>query len=251
MTDARPRLITIPPSLEAEVARWAMDRYGMAFTEEPHSVPILPGALKRAGAKTLPALVNDQGVLNGAGEIAGYAQKSFPDKPKLVPEAKIEDGFTLEIALEFGPSTRSWAYFHLLPERSLMLPVFTRGIPWWEKLLVTLGYGVITGYMGKGLKLSAEGAHASVTRAKEIFDITGKQLADGRSYLLGDTFTLVDIIFAVQASPMLAPENYGGTYPRFEELPQAMQPVVTEMRQHPAGKFALRMYAEERGVSTQ
>lgn len=246
MSARPPRLITIPPSLEAEVARWAMDRFGMRFEEEPHSVPILPRALKRAGAKSLPALVSEHGVFNGTAEIAGYAEKLFPDAPAILPEKAPTDGFTLEVALEFGPATRSWAYFHLLPQRSLMVPVFTRGIPWWEKALVVLGYRLIAHMMGKGLSLSAEGAEASATRAREIMDLTASQLADGRRYLLGERFSLVDIIFAVQASPMIVPEQYGGTYPARDELPDAMQSLVAEMRDHPAGKFVLRMYAEER-----
>jgi hypothetical protein len=34
--------------------------------------------------------------------------------------------------------------------------------------------------------------------------------------------------------------------PSFEEMPSEVQVVITEMRRHPAGEFALRTYQEQR-----
>ena len=46
---------------------------------------------------------------------------------------------------------------------------------------------------------------------------------------------------------MLVPERYGSPLPPPEALPEAMAGEIVALRIHPAGAFALRLYAEERG----
>jgi glutathione S-transferase len=57
---------------------------------------------------------------------------------------------------------------------------------------------------------------------------------------------LSDIAFAVAAAPVVLPASYGGPIPTFEEMPPEVQALITDMRGHPAGAFALRIYQEER-----
>ena len=63
---------------------------------------------------------------------------------------------------------------------------------------------------------------------------------------IGGRLTLSDIAFAVAAAPVVLPAGYGGPMPSFEEMPSEVQTVVTEMRSHPAGAFALRIYDQQR-----
>lgn len=77
-------------------------------------------------------------------------------------------------------------------------------------------------------------------------------LSDGRKYLFGDRMTLADMAFAVSGAPLVLPANYGGdqfkqgAIPTFEQFPKELQEIISSKRQTPAGKFILRLYAEER-----
>jgi len=42
------------------------------------------------------------------------------------------------------------------------------------------------------------------------------------------------------------PSQYRGAIPNLDEMPKAMKELVEEMREHPAGDFALRIYSEHR-----
>jgi hypothetical protein len=46
---------------------------------------------------------------------------------------------------------------------------------------------------------------------------------------------------------VLLPDSYGVPLPRVEELPAAMAAGVRTFRDHPAGRFACRLYREDRG----
>jgi glutathione S-transferase len=64
--------------------------------------------------------------------------------------------------------------------------------------------------------------------------------------LCGDHFTAADLTFAALVSPVLCTtpeEGYGAVLPSLEALDAEGRELVEEMRNHPAGQFALRMYA--------
>ena len=54
------------------------------------------------------------------------------------------------------------------------------------------------------------------------------------------------LAFAALASPITVPPEYGVPLPAVGELPDRMAATVRELRAHPAGEFALRLYREER-----
>jgi glutathione S-transferase len=57
------RLVTIPISHYCEKARWALERAGLAYREEPHVQRIHRLAARRAGGgATVPVLVTPDGV---------------------------------------------------------------------------------------------------------------------------------------------------------------------------------------------
>ena len=53
---------------------------------------------------------------------------------------------------------------------------------------------------------------------------------------------------AALPSAVLMPPQYGVPLSQPDELPPATGAVVRELREHPAGRFALRMFREERGT---
>ena len=60
------RLITIPFSHYCEKARWALDRAGVSYVEEPHLPGLHMGPMRKAGGKTVPVLIlADRALLAG------------------------------------------------------------------------------------------------------------------------------------------------------------------------------------------
>src|SRR5438270_1541709 len=82
-------LITIPISHYCEKARWALDRAGVAYREEPH-LPLFhyTGTFRAGGGRTVPVLVTDDGVLADSTDIVAWADARRPGS--LLPESPAE-----------------------------------------------------------------------------------------------------------------------------------------------------------------
>jgi glutathione S-transferase len=82
-----------------------------------------------------------------------------------------------------------------------------------------------------------------------VFDEIAARLADGRPFLLGERFTAADLTFGALSSSVLIPERYGSPLPPLEALPPPVAAEARRLRDHPAGRFAARLYAEDRRSS--
>jgi glutathione S-transferase len=97
-------------------------------------------------------------------------------------------------------------------------------------------------------RTNADDAHAEAARdrVRQQFDEVAARLDDGRPYLCGDEFSAADLAFAALSAAVLVPERYGIPLPQPDELPEPYAGEVRAMREHPAGRFALRLYDQER-----
>jgi glutathione S-transferase len=68
---------------------------------------------------------------------------------------------------------------------------------------------------------------------------------------VGNRFSLSDMAFAVALAPLVLSDDYGGPLPSLAEMPPVMKDAIAEMRAHPAGQFALRIYREHRNQGTE
>ena len=71
----------------------------------------------------------------------------------------------------------------------------------------------------------------------------------GRSYLVGDTFTVADLTAAAMLSPLLQPPEI--QYPLRVELPPYLQDYRATLLQHPATQWAAGVYRLHRGRSAE
>ncbi|MGH2943283.1 MAG: glutathione S-transferase family protein [Solirubrobacteraceae bacterium] len=244
-------LVTIPISHYCEKARWALDRAGIAFEERAHLQVLHLVAVRRAGGTgTVPVLVCGDVVLADSSDILAYADSHAPPGGRLYPD---DTGLMGELrALErdfderLGPHTRRWFYEQMRGQRKLVKEYAPTGVPAWQRLLLPIAYAPVTKIIDSRLGVNAENAAASIVEVRDTFDAVAQRLAGGRRYLVGDRFTAADLTFASLAAPVLSPPGYGVPLPHPDELPAAMATVVREMRDHPAGRYALRMYREER-----
>ena len=120
------------------------------------------------------------------------------------------------------------------------------GIPWWERVIFRAGRPVVGVAIRRYLGVDRAAAAAALERIDRAFDDVAQRLSDGRRFLLGERFTAADLTFAALSAPMLLPDRYGSPLPPPEAMPDTLAREVRRLRSHPAGKFADRLYREER-----
>ena len=130
--------ITIPISHYCEKARWALDRTGVGFVEQPHLQLIHWLAARRAGGgTTVPVLVCGDRVLADSADIVDEADAKAPQGQRLYPE---DPGAAAEVrALQrdfdanLGSHGRRWMYNEMRGCRDLAVAYACTGVPTWER----------------------------------------------------------------------------------------------------------------------
>lgn len=113
-------------------------------------------------------------------------------------------------------------------------------------MTLRLGYPALIAIVAHVLDVTPMTGLRSEREVRAVFDAVGEYLSDGRRYLCGEQFTAADLTFSALAAPMLMPADYGVSLPQPDELPPYTAEVVRELRAHPAGRHALRMFETER-----
>ena len=242
------RLLTIPISHFCEKARWALERAGLAYREERHVQGVNRVVSKRAGGHgTLPVLVCEIGVLAQSESILRYADQHLAEPRRLFPDG--EDGITAlcrELDAGLGPDGRRLMYAHMLPRKDFMLEFNDVGVPRWEDVMMRRLWPVVARWGARELDVRDDTLEQDRPRVLSAFDAIAARLEDGRPYLFGERFTAADLTFAALAAAVVAPPEYGTPLPQLDVLPEPVARDVAAFRAHPAGAFALRMFAAER-----
>jgi glutathione S-transferase len=246
-----PRLITLSISPYNELARWSLERSGIPYREEPQALVWHVIASRRAGGKgTTPLLIVGDEVVGESAEIAEWADRQAESSRGLYPEGAAGDEARSLVRLfgeELGPESRRLIWGHLVNDHALADRYWgqrvsdrqRRAQPW----LLRLGKPGVRRALGLG-KREIEAAPG---RVRAIFDQVAERLRDGHRHLLGDELSVADIAFAAMASPAVLPsEGYPVKMLSPEEFPEPIAVTIHELRAHPAGEYALRLYREER-----
>jgi glutathione S-transferase len=248
---SRRRLVTIPFSHYCEKVRWALDRAGMSYDEEMH-LPffhMIPARLA-GGKRQVPVLVTPHGPIEDSTRIIEWIDATLPEEKRLFPHdptlraevARWEDRFDADL----GPHTRRWGYGHLLPDRERSLALLRKHAPAWEFAVLERAYPVARALMNRGLNITPAGVERSLAKLNAIFDDVSRALEDGRKYLVGDRFSAADLAFASLSAPALLPDGYAKWLGGRDEAPPSMHATIDAWRATPAGRYALRVYAEDR-----
>ena len=246
------RLVTIPISHYCEKARWALERAGIPYREEPHVQGIHRLYSRRAGGVgTVPVLVTPEGPIADSADILAWVDA------RVDPELRLsgDDG---DAAAEvralcrclderLGPAGRRLIYVRMFEQKELMLRFNNQGVPRWEDRAVRAGLPLAQYVIGRALGIEPGVEIGDEAIVWEEFDRIAELLGDGRPFLAGERFTAADLTFAALAAPVVIPRRYGVTLPQPELLDEPTARLVARGRAHPAGEFALRMVAEQRG----
>jgi glutathione S-transferase len=148
---------------------------------------------------------------------------------------------------ELGPESRRVIWGHLINDHALADRYWGQRVSGRQRRaqrwLLRLGKPGVR----RALGLKKRQIEAAPGRVRSIFDQVAERLRDGRRHILGDVLTIADIAFAAMASPAILPgEGYPVKMLRPEEFPDPIATTIRELRAHPAGEYALRLYREER-----
>jgi glutathione S-transferase len=248
------RLITIPISHYCEKARWALERAGMTYREERHVQGIHRLAARRAGGgNTVPVLVTPDVVLGESRDILAWVDERTPPERRLFPAAPPAradvERLCHRVDDELGPRGRRLIYVHMLAQPRLAMDFNNEGVPRWEDAAIRHGWPLATRFLRRvlgirpGIEIEDE---AAVWRE---LDFIAGLLADGRPHLCGERFTAADLTFAALCAPLVLPPAYGTPLPQPDVLAPKTAALVGRAREHPAGRYALAVFAEHRRES--
>jgi glutathione S-transferase len=245
------RLVTIPISHYCEKARWALERAGMSYREERHVQGIHILAARRAGGGgTVPVLVTPEGVIPDSAEILAWVderaapeQRLFPPEPAQRREVEV---LCRRLDGELGPRARRLMYVHMLAQRAIALPFNNAGVPPWEDRALRRAWPLAARFMTRALGIRPGIEVADEAAVWRELDFIAELLSDGRPYLCGERFGAADLTFAALSAAVTIPPGYGVALPQPELLAARTAALVERMRAHPAGQFAMRMFAQQR-----
>lgn len=248
-----PRLVTIGPSPYVEKARWALQRHGINFVEEPHVPMFHWRATRPYGRRTAPLLVLPDGTSVGEStDIVAWADASRPDRTPLLGPGDRE--VIAHLDDKVGKHARRVAYGSLLASRGLTVALFA-GSPSWELTALSLGFPLWRQAIVRGLDVTPSRVAASRERLRQVFDALSDELADGRPWLGGDRFGARDLALASLAGSVLLPREHGWAMPDDDALRAALRDAVTllsfraQLLDTPAGVLCARAYAEQRHLT--
>jgi cytochrome P450/glutathione S-transferase len=245
-----PRMISVPASPYCELARWVLDRQGIPYIEEGHAPLFYRFATRRYGGSTFPVVDTGETALLDARTVVDYYEARAPQSLKLYPsesatqtEARQLFDFLFET---FGVVARVWAYPFVLPDCSTTIPAWVEGAPWWERVAVAIFHPWLAASVRRAFGLQPDRVAQQELVIESGLAKIENRLADGRRFLMGDTFTAPDLALAALAAPLVLPPQYGGPMPSLHQLPAAMRSSVESWRGRRSGQFILRLYAENR-----
>jgi glutathione S-transferase len=245
------RLVTIPISHYCEKARWALERAGMPYREERHVQGIHQLAARRAGGgATVPVLVTPDRAIGESQEILAWVDARTPAEHRLFPEepqARREvDELCRRFDQELGPKGRRLMYVHMLAQRKLALRFNNQGVPAWEDRAIRYGWPLIARFIQRALEIRPGIEIADEAAVWRELDFVAQLLADGRPYLCGERFGAADLTFAALSASLLMPPAYGVPLPQPDILSRDLAALVERARAHPAGRYALALFAKYR-----
>jgi glutathione S-transferase len=245
-----PRLITFGRSHFCEKARWALDWHGIAYDEIgwPPGLHII--LAKRCGAKatTLPILLDGESVIQGSGAIIDWAESKSQDCTRsLTPQSNQSEANEIERRADqvIGVHVRRLNYAETLPSHSyLVKPSLFFRASGWHRLVGNMMWPVVRRIMIRRHDIRPAAASESRARLNAELDWLDDKLADGRSYLVGDRFSRVDLTVASLLAEFARPREMPAHHEMLEH--DALAADVERWKERPVMRWVIAQYNAHR-----
>jgi glutathione S-transferase len=125
-------------------------------------------------------------------------------------------------------------------------PIFSNGLPIWQRLGVIMAWPKIVSLMKKGMDLGpAQGAESRSLLEGELAWLDAL-LADGRPFLTGSEFTRADLTAASLLAPLVGPEEHPAY--RAVVFPEKVATTMQAWAQRPILRMVRKAYATRRRI---
>ncbi len=209
-----------------EKIRWALDFKKLEYRVKN----LLPGphvitARKLAGDSAVPILVHDGKVVQNSSDIITYLDVTFPQHALTpVQEDRRREALEWEDYLdkEVGIHIRRYFYHTMLEHPAALIPCFTRDGAWYGNAMYRIIFPRLRKIMRQAMNINEQSAQLSRKRVERAIDKLNTRL-QGRSYLVGDSFSRADLTAAALLAPLCRPEQYGLDWPaRYPDVLEGM-----------------------------
>lgn len=245
----KPVLYVFNISHYCEKARWALDHFGIAHEVRHVMVGTHRRIAKKLGAKrgSVPFLQTGDSVIAGSSAIIDWCESQPTAHPVSLAGEDVKQVRSIEKRLDdtIGVHVRRFYYSDALTRApSTVRPIFSNGLPWLQRVAVTLAWSRIVPMMMQGMDLGIkQGLQSRAILEEELAWLDGL-LADGRPYLTGSRWTRADLTAASLLAPLVVPKEHPMVHAVV--FPQTVAETMQAWADRPSFGFVRRAYATHR-----
>jgi glutathione S-transferase len=245
-------LYTFAMSHYSEKIRWALDVSKVPYREQCmspvfHMAPALK--MGKRGQTTLPVLASKAEAIQDSPRILDWLnQQHLIDA--LLPPAHAKEMRAVEQRFNaIGKDVARLLYVRSFGKADAhIIKLWTDHASPAQARFIRLGYPLIRWGFCRKLKINAKAGLRAEQRIEAEVRWLDERLKDGRTFLVGDRFSVADITAAALLAPIACPTEhpvYGDA-----QYKQAMKDATTPWQGRPAIDWVLNLYREHRGAMT-
>ena len=250
----QPILYVFNISHYCEKARWALDHCGIAYRVQH----VMPGQQRRIAKKlgaargSVPFLQTGDQVIVGSSAIIDWAEAHRANDAPSLAGSDPEQVRAIEKRLDdiAGVHVRRFFYSDALTENpNSVRPIFSNGLPFFQRLAVIISWPKIASVMIKMMDLGRTQREESRAIVDAELAWLDDLLTDGRPYLTGSEFTRADLTAAALLAPVVDPKEHPvhGLVP----FPSHVVATMQAWAERPSLRMVREAYASRRNCRRQ